>query len=78
MGAVDRSERQRIGRMIKTARFERGMTQADLGDKLHMAVSSVSHYERGERIRFSRVVAKAFEEALEITDRRLLNIHLAL
>lgn len=72
MGSVDRSERQRIGRMIKLARIEQGMTQADLADKLRMSVSSVSWHERGERIRFSRAVAKAFEEALGITDRRLL------
>jgi transcriptional regulator with XRE-family HTH domain len=33
MWGMDRSDRQRIGRLIKTARFEQGMTQADLAGR---------------------------------------------
>lgn len=72
MQGMDRSDRQRIGRLIKTARFEQGMTQEDLAAKLRMSVSSVSGYELGNRTRFARGTAMAFEEALGISDRRLL------
>jgi transcriptional regulator with XRE-family HTH domain len=58
--------------MIKLARVEHGLTQTDLAEKLEMSISSVAAYERGERPRFSRRMASALEEALGITDRRLL------
>jgi transcriptional regulator with XRE-family HTH domain len=69
---VERGQRQRIGRVIKLARVERGLTQADLADKMNLSVASISEYERGNRARFTRGTAMAFEEALGISDRRLL------
>ena len=58
--------------MIKLRRIEQDLTQTDLAEALEMSVSSVAAYERGERPRFTRRMASAFEEALGITDRRLL------
>jgi len=58
--------------MIKALRFEQGLTQADMAEKVNLSVASVSEYERGNRPRFTRGTALAFEEALGITDRRLL------
>lgn len=72
MRGMDRADRQKVGRMIKLARFQQGMTQADLAEKLGLSVASVSEYERGNRPRFTRGTAMALEEALGITDRRLL------
>lgn len=72
MRGMDRIDRQRVGRLIKLARIEKGLTQTDLAEALEMSISSVAAYERGERPRFSRRMAAAFEEALGITDRRLL------
>lgn len=72
MRGMDRIDRQRVGRLIKAFRFEQGLTQADLAEKVSLSVASVSEYERGNRPRFTRGTAMAFEEALGITDRRLL------
>ena len=63
---------RRVGRLIKAARAEEGMTQAELADRLGVSVTTVSDYERGLRQRLSRADVIALEESLGLEDRRLM------
>ena len=38
---------QSMGAMIRTLRMERGMTQAELAERLHLSDKAVSKWERG-------------------------------
>lgn len=44
-----RSQRERLRRVLRDARLERGLRQVDLGDRLGEPQSFVSKYECGER-----------------------------
>lgn len=63
---------RRVGRLIKAARFEAGMRQADLAERLGVSVTTVSDYERGLRERLTRADVIALEESLGLEDRRLM------
>lgn len=61
-----------LGRLIRAARWTLGWKQNDLARELGVAVTTVSAIERGARKRYSRDELVRYEEALGITDSRLL------
>lgn len=70
--APDREQMKRAGGIIRAARYEKGWIQEDLAAELGVSVATISQYERGYRKRFSKSMAMAFEEILEIPGHRLL------
>lgn len=71
-GAMTTAESHRIGRLIRLARAEAGMTQAQLADAIGVARITVGEWERGVKLRYTRADAIALEQALGVHDRRFL------
>ena len=69
---MENEGRRRVARIIKVARAEMDITQAQLAEALGVSVTTVGEYERGIKQKFSLAEAIALETALGITDRRLL------
>jgi transcriptional regulator with XRE-family HTH domain len=69
---MEPEQRKRVGQLIKLARIEAGMKQQDLAVALGVSRISVSEWERGIKQHYSRAEAIALEDALHISDRRLL------
>ena len=43
------TKKKEIGRLIKTMRMSRGLTQAELAKRIHQSPSSITMYETGRR-----------------------------
>ena len=62
---------QKIGKLIKKLRIDKGMTQQDLADKLHVTGRAISEWERG--LGASDIsLQKELSDILEISERELL------
>ena len=68
---IDREFRREVGRRLREAREERGLTQVDLAVAIGVAPSMISHFESGKRpIALRRLLELA--RALNISTDRLL------
>lgn len=65
-------EREEIGRRIKLARTDRGLTQGDIAQSIGVAVSTVQRYETGSIEKIKMPVIEAIARALKVNPAWLL------
>ena len=61
-----------IGRKIKKARLERGLTQQELGDIVGVQKSAIAKYENGRVVNIKRSTLQKIASALNIRPSELL------
>ncbi len=64
---------KKVGELIKEARTNAGLTQADLGRKVGLSASDIGKAERGEKT-LTQADLKAIAKATGVTQTSLLNV----
>ena len=59
-------------KFLEKFRREKGLTQAELAEKVNVGINSIARYERGE-VTPSITIAHAIAVALQVTEAELLN-----
>ena len=63
-------EKNRVGNLLAGARLKRGLTQAQLADKVGVRQNMISDYEKGKRT-YSDSMAKRLSKSLKVKESHL-------